>query len=390
MIDWSERIERQVAFLIAADALFGFAIGFSSPSVAPLIVAIGVSITFVGQAQTIAGLGGTVLRLPIGTLMDRKGRKFFILLGGLITLVGFISYSLAQFWLVLGAGIVLTALDYTIRGTASAAALGDTASHGKVGRVFSLDLGMTEAAGTVAPLVGGYAATILAADPSVIFATSAVLIVIALVIVQIGYCPEAVVKDDYSRQPWSFRPSRRLLPLMVVVAIDSFAWRISYPFWALYVFKEMSATTEQLGIVIAISAGIPALTGLTLGSKLDKVGRIPFMAASELSAIGAFLPLLIGWKPEFAYISAVFWGLVYSLWVPALNAYVIDHFGRQNFGQTLGTLSLIGGVASVASPVIGGWMWDNISPKLPFIVTLFIAIANGLLIWFKLEERASS
>jgi MFS family permease len=249
---------------------------------------------------------------------------------------------------------------------------------------------VTEAAGTVAPLVGGYAATTLAADASMIFATSAALIVIALVIVQIGYRAEAVVKDGYSRQPWSFRPSRKLLPLMVVVAIDSFAWRISFPFWALYVFKEMSATTEQLGIVIAISAGIPALTGLTLGSKLDKVGRLPFMAASEWSAIGAFLPMLIGWKPEFAYISAVFWGLVYSLWVPALNAYVIDHFGRQNFGQTLGTLSLVGGVASLVSPIIGGWMWDNVSPKLPFIITLFFAILNGFLIWFKLEERASS
>jgi MFS family permease len=149
----------------------------------------------------------------------------------------------------------------------------------------------------------------------------------------------------------------------------------------------MAASTEQLGIVIAISAGIPALTGLTLGSRLDRAGRIPFMAASEWSAIGAFLPLLFGWRPEFAYVSAVFWGLVYSLWVPALNAYVIDHFGRQTFGQTMGTLSLIAGTVSVVSPLIGGWMWDNVSPKLPFIITLVIAIANGFLIWFTLEER---
>ena len=390
MIDWTKDVERQLVFLIAADALFGFAIGFSSPSVAPLIVALGVSITFVGQAQTIGGLGGTILRLPVGTMMDKAGRKLFIMLGGLITLAGFISYSLAGYWILLGAGIALTALDFAIRGTASAAALGDTASHGKVGRVFSVDLGVTEAAGTVAPLVGGYAATTLAADKSAIFATSAALIVVALLIVQAGYRPKTVVKDGYSRQPWSFRPSRRLLPLMVVVAVDSFAWRISYPFWTLYVFKEMFASTEQLGIVIAISAGIPALTGLTLGSKLDKIGRIPFMAASEWSAIGAFLPLLIGWRPEFAYVSAVFWGLVYSLWVPALNAYVVDHFGRQNFGQTLGTLSLVGGVASAASPVLGGWMWDNISPKLPFIVTLIFAVVNGFLIWFKLEEHVSS
>jgi hypothetical protein len=65
--------ERQILLLIAINALFGFAVGFSSPSVAPLIVALGVSISFVGQAQTVGGLGTTFLRLPIGVAMDRIG-----------------------------------------------------------------------------------------------------------------------------------------------------------------------------------------------------------------------------------------------------------------------------------------------------------------------------
>ncbi|HUO41986.1 MAG TPA: MFS transporter [Methylomirabilota bacterium] len=378
---------QQISLLIASDALVGFAIGFSSPSVAPLIVALGVSITFVGQAQTVGGIGATLLRLPTGAMMDRFGRKLFIIIGGLITLAGFVSYSLASFWIILGAGITLTALDYAIRGTATSAALGDHATEGGVGKVFSLDLGVTEAAATIAPVVGGYIATVLSIIKNSTFVISSVLIATALILIVVGYHPIRVERETH-RKAWTFQPTRKLLPLMIVVAVDSFAWRVSLPFWTLYVFKEMAASTEQLGIVIAISAGIPAVTGLTLGSRLDRVGRIPFLAASEWSAIGAFLPLLFGWRPEFAYISAVFAGLVYSLWVPALNAYVIDHFGRQNFGQTIGSLSLIGGIASIVSPLLGGWMWDNVSPKLPFIVTLVFAIANGFLIWFKLEEKS--
>ena len=182
-------------------------------------------------------------------------------------------------------------------------------------------------------------------------------------------------------------PDRRMLPILAVVALDATAWRISFPFWTLYVFKEMNATQEQLGIFLAISAAIPALTGLTLGSRLDSLGRRPFLAMSEWCAVGAFLPLLLFSQPEFSYIAAVFGGLVYSLWVPALNAYVVDHFGREKFGQTLGTMSLISGLASAASPALGGWMWDNISPKAPFILTLVLAIAIGLIIWFKIEEK---
>lgn len=88
---------KEITLLIAVDAFFGFAIGFSSPSVAPLVFALGVSISFVGQAQTLGGLGSTFLRLPLGVLMDRIGTKPLILVGGPITLVGFLSYSLATF-----------------------------------------------------------------------------------------------------------------------------------------------------------------------------------------------------------------------------------------------------------------------------------------------------
>ena len=350
--------------------------------------ALGVSISFVGQAQTVGGLGATFLRLPVGILSDRIGRKPFILIGGLVTLIGFLSYSMATFWILLGAGIVLVTIDFAIRSMAMYAALGDVAKSG-LGRVFSLDLGVTETAATVAPLVGGFLATTMSFPSSFIFATSAGLIGVALIAVLVFYRPEPIVrtKNRLEVSKWSFiRPDRRLIPLLVIVALDAAAWRLSFPFWTLYIFNQMKATQAQLGIALAIAAGIPALTGLTLGSKLDKVGRRPFLVASEWAAIGAFLPLLFGWRPEFAYISAIFWGLVYSLWVPAINAYIVEHFGREKFGQTSGTMSLVAGTVSAASPALGGWMWDNISPTAPFIVTLFAAIAIGFIIWFKLAE----
>jgi len=381
--------KREIVLLIAVDALFGFAIGFSSPSVAPLVFALGVSISFVGQAQTVGGLGSTFLRLPLGVLMDRIGRKPFLLVGGLVTMVGFLSYSVATFWVLLGAGIVLVSLDAAIRSMASYASLGDVAKSDGLGRVFSVDLGATETAATIAPLIGGYLATAMALPSSLIFAASAGLVGVALVVVLVGYKPEPIRKAQIIsvESKWSFvRPDKRLLPLLIIVGLDAAAWRISFPFWTLYIFKEMSATQEQLGIALAIAAGIPALTGLTLGSRLDKVGKRPFLAASEWASIGAFIPLLFGWRPEFAYVSAVFWGLVYSLWMPAINAYIVEHFGREKFGQTSGTMSLISGIASAASPALGGWMWDSVSPKAPFILTLVMATAIGFIIWFKIKE----
>ena len=380
---------KQIALLIVVDALFGFAIGFSSPSVAPLVFGLGVSISLVGQAQTVGGLGATLLRLPAGVLMDRMGRKPFILIGGLITLTGFLSYSQATSWVLLGAGIVLVSLDIAIRGMASYASLGDVAKSGGLGRVFSVDLGVTQTAATIAPLAGGYVATALSIPSSMIFATSAGLAGMALIAVLVGYKPRPIRQTQFmiSQFKWSLiRPDKRLTPLLIILGLDAVAWRVSLPFWTLYIFKEMNATQEQLGIALAIAAGIPALTGLTLASKLDKIGRRPFLAVSEWCAIGAIIPLFLGWRPEFAYFSAVFWGLVYSLWSPAINAYIVERFGREKFGQTYGTMSLISGAVSAASPALGGWLWDNVSPKAPFTLTLILAVIIGFIIWFKIKE----
>ena len=230
---------RQISLLIAVDALFGFAIGFSSPAVAPLVFAIGVSISFVGQAQTVGGLGATFLRLPMGVLSDKIGRKPFILIGGLVTLAGFLSYSLATFWVLLGAGIVLVSIDLAIRGTALYASLGDVAKSG-LGRVFSLDLGVTQTAATVAPLLGGFMATTMSLPSRLIFATSAGLIGFALIVVLVFHKPEPIRRTQNTRDvsKWSFiRPERKLLPLLIIVALDAAAWRLSFPFWTLYIFK---------------------------------------------------------------------------------------------------------------------------------------------------------
>lgn len=380
----------QILLLILADAIFGFAIGLSSPVVAPLIFALGVSLTFVGQAQTVGGLGTTFLRLPAGILMDRVGRKHFILLGGVVTLLGYLSYSFSKSWLLLGAGMVLVSLDQAIRSTATTASLGDAGESESLGRVFSLDLGATETAASISPLIGGFVATNLGVSSSLIFGASAMIMAGALVLVWVGYKPASIQKPTVPyeglRKLFTIR-DRRLMMIVFFVALDAAAWRISFPFWTLYVFKVMRASQAQLGITIAISTAIPALTGLTLGPRLDRIGRKTFLALSEWSSIGAFLPLLFGTRVEFAYFAGIFWGLVYSLWVPALYAYAVDHFGREKFGQTLGTMSLVSGVTSAASPLLGGWLWDNVSPKAPLIVTLILAVIIGCLIWLKLEEH---
>ncbi len=253
------------------------------------------------------------------------------------------------------------------------------------------DLGVTQTAATIAPLIGGYAVTYLRVSRRTVFSSSAAIIVVTLLLVWLFYQPPPLERVGAARaEKWFILPDKRIFSVLVVVTLDAFSWGMSTTqFWGLYIFEVMNATQEQLAIAIAISTGVQALSGFTLGSRLDRVGRRPFLAFSEWCAVGAVLPLLLGWRVEFEYISALFWGLVTSLWRPALYAYVVENFGREKFGRTLGLLLLVSGAVGATASLIGGLMWDNVSPKLPFMTTMLLATITGIVIWFKLKEKTN-
>jgi len=124
----------------------------------------------------------------------------------------------------------------------------------------------------------------------------------------------------------------------------------------------------------------PAISALALGPMLDKWRRTWFLAVSEFMALGAITPILLATTPEVAYFASIFWGLVYGLWVPAINSFILDTVGNENFARATGNLSLLTGIFSTPSPAIAGWLYDNVSPKAPFITTLIGAIVIGVLI----------
>jgi len=378
-------LRREVFLLIVVNSIFGFAYGFAAPSVAPLIVLIKVTMTFVGNTRAAARGLGTVFRPLLGPLIDRFGAKPFYLVGGALTVAGYASYALTESWSLLGAGLLLSELDFYVRGLARTAAIGSCSDPETRGKAFSLDLGLAEMASAVAPLVGGYVAGSFQLPFRWIFWISTGLTVFSLTLMATKYssskmssASSSISIRGYFRQAFSI--DRRLRAIAFVSVLDSVFWSLSFPFYNLFIYKELGATTEQLGIAVAIMSASPAISALTLGPMLDKWRTTRFLAVSEFMALGAILPILVATRPEVAYFASIFWGLVYSLWAPAMNSYMLDTVGPEKFARATGSLSLLTGIFAIPSPAIAGWLYDNVSPKVPFTVTLVAAVVIGALI----------
>jgi len=384
-------LSREVLFIVLVNSIFGFAIGFGAPSVAPLIVFVNVSMTFVGNVRTLSHALVTLIRPLLGPLIDHHGAKPFYLLGGVVTTVGYLSYALTESWLLLAAGLILTNADMFLRGFASTAAIGSCSESETRGKAFSLDMGVGQVTSMIAPLVGGYVVEQLQLSFKWIFGIVVGLMIGGLALMATRHSSPKRVESvgalslkAYLRQAFSI--DRRLRSFALMLVLDWTMWGLSFPFYQLFIYKQLGATPEQLGIVVAISSASPAVAGFLLGPMLDRERPKWFLALSEFMAIGSFAPILVGTRPEVAYLSAIFWGLNYGLWVPAMNSLVLDTVGSKNFGRAIGNVNLLASLFSIPSPAIAGWLYDNISPKVPFAVTLVGAFSIGALMLILLKE----
>ena len=379
-------LDSEVYGLILFNVIFSFSMGFSDPSFAPFIASLNVSMTLFGKLNTGSEGVCTFIRPIAGWLIDRYDRRRFMLVGGLLAVLGYILYTLTNSWVLLALGIFLTSMNWVFRAVTVSAAIGDHSTAESRGKAFSFDVSARAGARAVSPLIGGLLSERLALSFQATFGVTVLLMVGALVFILATYSPKPLPKVDrpritfrgFWREISSF--DRNLIPFLVIAGVDSFSWMIAGPFYFLFIFQELSATKAQLGIVMAISASTPAISSFLLGPALDKVGRKVFLAVSELMALGAFLPLILGRTVGVAYISAVFWGLVYSLWMPAYSAYVADVVGSERFAQATGTMGFVTGITSALSPAIGGWLYDNGHPESPLAVTMVLALIIAFLI----------
>jgi len=387
-------LRREVLLVIVVNSIFGFAVGFGAPSVTSLIVFLNVAMAFVGNVRAIVQALATLIRPLLGPMVDRYGPKAFYLLGGTTTAVGYLAYALAESWGLLAVGLLFANLDMYIRAFSSTVAVGKGSIASTRGKAFSLDLGVTQFASTVSPLVGGYVADRFQFSFREVFGVAVGLMIVGLILMALKFPSQAKSEPTpsfllkrYVKQ--AFTTDRRLRTFAYLSALDWSLWGLSFPFYYIFIYKQFGTTTEQLGIVVAIGSASPALASFLLGPVLDRVRPTRFLVISEFMALGAILPILVGARIEMAYFSAIFWGLVYGLWMPAMNSYVLDTVGHDSFARASGNVSLLASLLSIPSPAIAGWLYDNVSPKAPFVITMIGALATGVLILLLMSEPRS-
>ncbi len=356
-----------------------------------------VSAAVVGLTFTAFGLARLLLNIPAGIWADRRGRRFLLVGGPVVTAIGMIGSGLApSIWVLLGWRFVAGA-GSALYMTGAQIYLIDIAGPEERGRYIATNQGALLVGVSAGPAIGGILADLYGfrAPFLVVGATAVLTAIYGWYRLPETRNPEAVStattstdEDGASPVKVSGRQFFRSRQFVAVGLVSTAIFSIRgsrQTLVPLYANEVFGLTSGQIGLVFA---GL-GIVGLVLigpaGFLADSAGRKPvIVSAGYFAAVGvaaaAFAPTA-GWFITGLLFSAI--GT--SISGPAPAAFVADIAPEELRGSAMGTYRTWGDLGIVLSPPLSGLLADVTTiPWAIFANAVFLAAAVS---WFLLVAR---
>ncbi len=376
--------------------------------------------TWLGLIETVALLGGMLLRPLTGRLADRAGRRHFIWLGYLALMASRLTQGLAHVWQHLIPPKVLYELGRAARNPPREALLAESVDEDERGYAFGLLKSMDTFGAMLGPLLGLLVFWLLSRSGAPIDRCYRyVFFIAALPTLGSVYLilrhtrevreseagresvdeetEEAIAKDE------GLFAAPGLLPFTLASAFFSM-WAVTENFLILCAVKLLHVSWEAIWPVVILFWFVNvsyAPTALLSGRASDRIGRKPPIVAALV--VLAVLTAGFGFMPEVSaegtgsiYLSRGFLltavlflmhGVYQGLLKPSQTAFVADLAVGTRRAETLGVYSMATGAAAVAAPLIFGILWDTFSYRTPFIVSGICVGLGAVIIAVLVPER---
>jgi MFS family permease len=375
-----------------------FSTTISKNPVLPLFSqAIGANDTVIGLIAAFSPLAGILFSFPIGTLSDYLGRKWLLIVSGVVFLLAPILYLFitVPFWLI--------PLRF-FHGTATAI-LGPVISAVIVerfpttkGEMLGLYSSATLIGRTIAPLVGGIIISYFTFYPGLIpyklVYIVAAIAAVPVFIMTLMYHEEqskdldilgfSVFKNNFI----TFFSNVQLRATALVDMATYFSFGTLETFLPIFlILKDISA--YQIGLIFAIQILIIAGTKPFFGKIADRIDKriqivIGLLILGFSIAVMPFFSSFV-W---FLILSAVF-GLGMSLSTVATSAYVGDIAKKEQIGASMGALSSTMDIGQSFGPLVTGIIITVIGYASGFFMSFFVAITVAGVFAFSVRDRNS-
>ena len=361
------------------------------------ILELGGSKGVLGALSTLQAFSRLVLQLPGGMLADRFGRRRVILVASLFGFLPPLIFRLSTHWTMLIPGIIvssLSALAMPARNALIAESLppeSRATGFGAVTMAWYLFI-------VVAYPIGGYIMDRMGVIPGVhLGLVFSFLVMVPIILIQWRFItetlkpgPEPGEKEETRERRGSLSKlkdtPREVWKLIAVAVLSSFGFQVFWSFVVVYCIEELGLSKMQWSIASIVANLIAACFMIPSGFLSDRGRRKPYIILSQaLVSVGS-----LGYVLSPGYHGIVVTRVVGSIGEglggnvmgsvggPVWQALATEVVPAELRGSVLGLMGTLTGFLSTPAPLIGGYLYENVSPQSPFYVSFFLGILGCL------------
>jgi MFS family permease len=360
---------------------------------------LGAGIGQIGLFYTISQVVPLLLQILGGWVSDSLGRLRAIAIGSVVGVFVYVPLLLATRWEWVLLASALGAMTRSLVGPSFDAFIADHSAPENRARLFGITQTLFGVVSVVGPVLGGY--LVEATSFKGMLAVAAVLY-LAATIIRVGMAREASRSQAVGPAPLTFASLKTNLGAMIglILAGGLFTWimitdgirdiffNMSFSFLSVYMQDIASLSISQIGIMSSVFGIAMMAVMIPAGWLADKKGeRVNiaisfFFMAISIGMIATVPPASPAWVYGVGWVIA---GTGVGLATPAYQSLISKAVPQRLRGVAFGLFSTSLGLVSLPAPVIGGFLWENVSPQFPFLLTSIASLLAIIPAWFKFK-----
>lgn len=392
------RANRNLTVIVVARLFMSTSRALAGVLMPVYLALIGFSAFQLGELALAVGLATAVLSTAIGLTSDRTGRKPFLIVVPLLAAMAGVVFAISRNPVVL---VVAASIGSFGRGAGASAGMVGPYQPAELALVtettpparrniafgrlaFSSSIGAF--AGGLLALLAGHVTTGGAAATA---AFRLPFLVTALAATAAGILAFALVEPDRpplaagaSRRP---RLPRRSMPLLLRLwatnSVNGLAIGMFGPFVTYWFFRRYGVGPGQIGVLFAVINAATAVSTLSAAGFARRWGLVRTVVIVRVVQAVLLVPMVLA--PSFVLAGAVYLVrmIVQRIGMPLRQSYVLA-MADPGERAAVGALSNLPSQAAMSvAPIAAGYLFDEVSLTLPFLIAGALQFVNAGMYW---------
>jgi MFS family permease len=400
-IRFPEIFDRDLRLLTYAMCVRRVTMGFVMVLRSIYLALLGFSPVEIGLLLSIGTLVSALHHISFGWLSDRYGRKPFLVMGGVFAALRLVLFAVSRdFWmLALAEGVGAMGEGAGAGQPVVSGYIADKTKPQERGQVFST-LAITNAlASTVGSLMAGLPTVFqntlkldLVGAHSLLFLLGALPSVLAVILLLLLRDTDRHT-DVQHRSSSGARPANwgTIGKFSVIRGTSGVGFGLTDSLISLYFFTQFGVGGEVLGPIYSFARLITVFSYMLIPGVVRRWGEIRPLVASRYVTAGFSVVLALAGSYPLAVVLLILLRVAMMFTMPIRQSFATGIVDRRDVAKAIGISNFARMGLRTVGPTVAGYMFETISPTMPFISGAVFVAANGLLyrLWFGDREPAS-